>query len=344
MTGDIIARKEGRAGRITINRPQALNALSYDMAMAVARALEDWRDDPDVALALMDSVGERAFCAGGDVAQVFEHGRQGDFAFARRFWADEFRLNLAISRYPKPVVALMKGYVLGGGVGLSGHASHRVVGESSRVAMPECAIGYVPDVGGTHLLSRAPGRLGEYLGLSGHRMDAGDAILAGFADSFVPEAEWPALAAQLVASGDPSAIADVAAPPPPAGLAERREAIDEAFSAPDLATLAARLETSDWGHETLRAMAKQSPLSMACTLALVRAARAEPGLDRALQREFRAAWRLVEQGDLLEGVRAQVIDKDRNPQWADAIDDVTEARVAAILAPLGRDELILPQG
>lgn len=343
MTGDIFARKEGRAGRITLDRPQALNALSYEMALAVEQALAGWRDDPEVALVLMDSVGDRAFCAGGDVAQIFERGRRGDFAFARRFWADEFRLNLAISRYPKPVVALMKGYVLGGGVGLAGHASHRVVGESSRVAMPECAIGYVPDVGGTHLLARAPGRLGEYLGLSGHRMDASEAVLAGFADVFVPEAEWPALAARLIAAGDPSAIAEAAAPPPPAGLAARREAIDDAFSAPDLATLAARLETSDWGHETLRTMARQSPLSMACTLALVRAARAEPGLDRALAREFRAAWRIVEQGDLLEGVRAQVVDKDRNPQWAEALDEVSAARVAAILAPLGRDELVLPQ-
>ncbi|MBP7001251.1 enoyl-CoA hydratase/isomerase family protein [Amaricoccus sp.] len=343
MTEDVLIGKEGRAGRITMNRPKALNALTHEMDLVIERALEEWRHDPEVSLVLMDSVGDRAFCAGGDIAEIYQHGRNGDFVFARAFWADEFRLNAAIGAYPKPVAVLMRGYVLGGGVGLSGHASHRIVGESSRVAMPECAIGYIPDVGGTHLLGRAPGRLGEFLGLTGWRMGPADAIAAGFADVFVPEALWPDLAARLVESGDPAVIADFAADPPPSELADKRAMIDDAFSAPDLATLVARLEASDWGHETLTALRKGSPLSMAATMALVRASRQEPGLELALARELRAGTRIFEGGDMMEGVRAQVIDKDRNPQWADTIDSVTPARVAALMESLGPDELKLPQ-
>jgi enoyl-CoA hydratase/carnithine racemase len=339
---DIAVRVEGRAGRITLTRPEALNALSYEMARAIDEALAAWADDPAVALVLIDAEGERAFCAGGDIQELYERGRQGDFLFARRFWAEEYRMNARIARYPKPYVALMQGYVMGGGVGVSVHGSHRVVGESSRVAMPECGIGLVPDVGGTWLLAQAPGRLGEYLGLTGHRMGPGDAIHAGFADHYVPLGRWPELAAALVASGDAGAIAAFESPAPPAALAAEAGRIDDAFSAPDLATLAVRLEASDWGHGVLRVLRRQSPLSMALTLELVRAARREPGIEQALAREFRATWRCVSDGDLLEGIRAQVIDKDREPVWRDSMDSLRPEHVAAMLAPLGRDELVLP--
>jgi enoyl-CoA hydratase/carnithine racemase len=231
---------------------------------------------------------------------------------------------------------------MGGGVGVSAHGSHRVAGASTRMAMPECGIGLIPDVGGTHLLARAPGWLGEYLGLTGHRMGPGDAIAAGFADVLVPEAAWPELTARLVASGDLGAIAELAGPAPAAALAADRERIDDAFSAPDLATLAVRLEASDWGHGVLKGLARQSPRSMACTLALVRAARREPGIEKALAREFRCTWRCISDGDLLEGIRAAVIDKDRAPVWRDTMDSIRPEDVAAMLAPLGADELKLP--
>ncbi len=229
---DIHIRTEGRAGRITLTRPQALNALTHAMALAIDAALARWRDDPDVALVLIDAEGPRAFCAGGDLAEIYDAGRRGDFAYPRRFWAEEYRMNAAVARFPKPYVALTQGYVLGGGVGIASHGSHRVVGETSRIAMPECAIGLIPDVGGSHLLAQAPGRLGEYLGLSGHRMGPGDAIHAGFADHFVPEADWPALAARLVETGDPAADRRRRAPGPgrPRCPTLRRE-IDDAFSA-----------------------------------------------------------------------------------------------------------------
>jgi enoyl-CoA hydratase len=340
---DVATRIEGRAGRITLTRPQALNALSAGMVRAIDAALDAWRDDPRVAMILIDAEGERAFCAGGDIQQIYETGRRGDFAFARTFWADEYRMNAKIARYPKPYVALMQGFVMGGGVGVSGHGSHRVAGDTTRIAMPECGIGLVPDVGGSLLLSQAPGRLGEYLGLTGHRMEPGDAIRAGFADHYVPLAAWPELTARLVETGDPAAITPFEAPAPEAALAPHQTAIDDAFSAPDLATLAARLEASDWGHGVIATLRRQSPLSLACTLALVRAARAEPGIEAALTREYRFTYRSISEGDLLEGIRAAVIDKDRNPQWADAFDGVTPARVAAMMAPLGADELELAQ-
>jgi enoyl-CoA hydratase/carnithine racemase len=336
---DLHIRREGRAGRITLTRPQALNALSHAMCGEIAAALEAWRNDARVSLVLIDAEGERAFSAGGDITEIFEAGRRGDFTTGQRFWAEEYRMNAGIARYPKPYVALMQGYVMGGGVGVSGHGSHRVVGDTTRVAMPECAIGLIPDVGGTALLAAAPGRLGEYLGLTGHRMGPGDAIHAGFADHYVPEADWPALAARLVETGDAAVIAAVERPAPEGALPALREAVDDAFSAPDLATLMVRLEASDWGHGVVETLMRHSALSMACTLELVRAARAEPGIEAALRREYRFTFRAARDGELLEGIRAAVIDKDRKPRWHYGIDDIRPETVAAMLAPLGDDEL-----
>ncbi len=204
--------------------------------------------------------------------------------------------------------------------------------------MPECNIGLIPDVGGTHLLAAAPGRLGEYLGLTGHRMGAGEAILAGFADVFVPQADWPALVAALAETGLPAIPTHTA---PEAPLAAHREAIEDAFAAADLAAIAARLETSDWGHGVAKILARQSPLSMACTLELVRAARRDPGIEKALAREYRYTFRSQADSDLLEGIRAAVIDKDRTPIWRDTTDSLRPEDVAAMLAPLGEDELRL---
>lgn len=337
---DVSIRVEGRAGRITLTRPQALNALSHAMAQAIDAALAGWADDPAVDLVLIDGAGDRAFCAGGDIVETWRAGKAGDFDNGRRFWADEYRMNARIATYPKPYVALMHGFTMGGGVGVSGHGSHRIVGETTQVAMPECTIGLIPDVGGTHLLSRAPGRLGEYLGLTSARMGPGDAIHAGFADSFVPEADWPDLVAALIETGDPGVIP--AHPPPASPLAARQADIDDAFEGADLSSIVARLEASDWGHETLKGLRRNSPLSMAATLELVRAARRCPGIGKALAREFRFSWRAAEMGDLLEGIRAQVIDKDRNPTWRDDLDRVRPEDVAAMLAPLGDDELPLP--
>jgi enoyl-CoA hydratase len=341
MTGDVAIRTDGRAGHVTLTRPQALNALSHGMVQAIHAALGDWTEDPEVALVIIDGEGPRAFCAGGDIADIYRSGRRGEFEEGRRFWADEYRMNARLARFPKPVVVLMQGFVMGGGVGLAGHASDRVVGESTQLAMPECMIGLIPDIGATSILARADGRLGEYLGLTGHRMGAGDAILAGFADHFVPESRWPELVRRLAETGDPAVIADFEAPPPEAPLAARREEIDDAFEAADLAALVARLEASDWGHGILKTLRRQCPLSMACTLELIRAARRDPGVEKALTREYRFSARAASDGELLEGVRAAVIDKDRTPVWRDDMDSLRPEEVAAMLAPLGDGELKL---
>jgi enoyl-CoA hydratase len=338
---DIHVRVEGRVGRITLTRPRALNALTTGMVAAIDAAVSGWRDDPAVACVLIDAEGERAFSAGGDIEEVYSRAKAGNVAFGKGFWADEYRLNVKIARYPKPYVALCQGYTMGGGVGVSLHGGHRVVCESSRVAMPECAIGLVPDVGGTDLLADAPGRLGEYLGVIGHRMGPGDAIRAGFADRFVPRGVWHDLIETLVETGDADAVLDFERAPPAPELAPLQPDIDAAFSAPDLASLAGRLEATDWGRAVCGTMAKLSPLSMACTLALVRAARAEPGIEAAVRREYRFTSRSIEQGELMEGIRAAIIDKDRAPKWRDTLASVSPDRIAAMLAPLGPDELSL---
>ncbi len=180
---DIDIRQQGRAGRITLNRPKALNALTYDMIRAIEAALDAWRDDDAVKLILIDAIGDRAFCAGGDIADLYRTGTAGDFAYGQQFWRDEYRMNAKLAEYPKPVVSFLQGFTMGGGVGVGCHASHRIVGDTSQIAMPECGIGLVPDVGGSLILARAPGHLGEYLGLTASRMGPGDAIHVGICRS-----------------------------------------------------------------------------------------------------------------------------------------------------------------
>ncbi len=327
---DLSIRKDRRAGRITFTRPQALNALTHEMAVAIHRALDDWRGDPDVALVIIDAEGDRAFCAGGDIAAVYHAGRAGDHAVGQDFFADEYRMNAAVADYEKPIVAFMQGFVMGGGVGVGGHAGHRVVGDTTQVAMPESGIGLIPDVGGTWLLSRAPGRIGEYLGLTGARMDAGDAIHAGFADIYLPEAEWDAAKEMLADTGDVARLKG--RPAPPSTLADRDLS---AFGGRSVEEIIASLEQQ--GDEgALKPLRRNSPLSMAATLAMVRAARGDQRMQDALSREYRFTRRATAQSDFLEGVRAQIIDKDRTPVWAA---DAGPAAVEAMLAPLGDDEL-----
>ncbi|WP_142662447.1 enoyl-CoA hydratase/isomerase family protein [Paracoccus laeviglucosivorans] len=327
---DMIIRKEGRAGRITFDRPQALNALSHAMALEIHAALGGWRDDPAVSLVIIDAAGDRAFCAGGDIAAVYRAGLDGDHQVGRDFFRDEYRMNARIADYPKPVVALMQGFVMGGGVGVGGHASHRIVGDSTQVAMPEAGIGLIPDVGGSWLLGHAPGRVGEYLGLTSARMGPGDAIFAGFADTYLPEAEWPALIKELTRTGDTAAIKGK--PRPTATL----EGADlSSFGGRTVDEIIASLKAAG-DDAALKPLLRNSPLSMAATLALVRAARADLGVRDSLAREYRFTYRATAAGDFLEGVRAQLIDKDRNPQWAA---DSSDTHVRAMLAPLGDDDL-----
>lgn len=327
---DLNIRKAGQAGRITFTRPKALNALDHQMARDLYRALDDWRDDPQVKLVVIDAEGDRAFCAGGDIAAVYRGGLQGDHQIGRDFFRDEYLMNAAIADYPKPVVAFMQGFVMGGGVGVGGHASHRIVGDTTQIAMPESGIGLIPDVGGTWLLARAPGRIGEFLALTGGRMGAGDAIHAGFADIYLPEAEWPALIERLEESGDVAEIATRGAP-----VSELATRDLSAFGGRTVEEITMALDSS--GDETaLKAILRNSPLSMAAGLDMVRAARGDRRIQDALSREYRFTWRASEMGDFLEGVRAQIIDKDRNPRWSA---DASPEYVEKMLASLGDDEI-----
>ncbi|WP_102109842.1 enoyl-CoA hydratase/isomerase family protein [Oceaniglobus roseus] len=336
---DVLIRTEGRAGRITLNRPKALNALTHEMCLAIDAALIAWARDPAVALVLIDGAGEKAFCAGGDIARMYEAGRAGDFHWPRQFWRDEYRMNARLYHYRKPVVSFLQGFTMGGGVGVGCHGSHRVVGESSRIAMPEAGIGLVPDVGGSLLLARAPGRVGEYLGVTAGRMAAGDAIFAGFADHFVPEAEWPALAAELAATGEVDRIAAAATAPPAADLEGRQADIDRLFAAESWEALRAALagDPSDTAQAAAAALDKVSPLSAALTLELVRQVRRLDSIEGALDMEYRVTSRAMEHGDLMEGVRAMIVDKDHAPRWM----PFDPAKVQRMLAPVTENGLDL---
>ena len=337
---DIHIRQEGCAGRITLTRPKALNALSYEMCLAIDRALKSWASDDAVALVLIDASGDKAFCAGGDIAEMYSTGMAGDYSYGRQFWADEYRMNARMAEYPKPIVSFLQGFIMGGGVGIGCHASHRIVGETSQIAMPECGIGLVPDVGGSWILSRAPGALGAYLGLTGARMGPGDAIRAGFADMFVPMAQWDSLKAKLVATGNPDITQGSA--PPKAELATHHAQIDAAFGAASLTAISTVLEQDDsaFAAKALQALQRNSPLAMACTLAMLRNLGGDDSIRDALAQEYRFTWRAMEHADFLEGIRAAIIDKDRAPRWRHArLADVTQAQIKAMLASLGADEL-----
>ena len=341
---DISIRVEGRAGRITLTRPKALNAMTYEMCSAIEAALDAWRGDAAVDLVILDAEGDRAFCSGGDIAELYATGTRGDYAYGRRFWADEYRLNAKIFTYPKPVVSFLQGYTMGGGVGLGCHGSHRVVGDTSQIAMPECGIGLVPDVGGSLMLALTPGRLGEYLGTTGTRMNADDAIHAGFADLYMPEADWPAQIRALEETADLEAFTEAASTPPEGALRRNETEITALFSGAGLRDVLNDLThaKTPLAEDALKKMGRNSPLAMAAAIEIVHRLRGETlSIERALDLEYRFTWRAMEHGDFLEGIRAQIIDKDRQPKWKHAGQDVPTVDLSAMLMPLGENALRL---
>lgn len=334
-TPDVLLRTEGRAGFITLNRPRAINALTHPMVLAVDRALTAWEHDPAVTTVVIEGAGERGLCAGGDIRAIHDDARAGGTASAA-FWRDEYRLNARISRYPKPYVAFMDGIVMGGGVGVSAHGSVRVVTERSRVAMPETGIGLVPDVGGTYLLGRAPGELGTHLALTGAHIGAADALLAGLADHVVPSAALPALARDLTLLPADEAVARHAVTPPPGVLAEQRTWIDACYRAGTVEAIVEQLfETGvPAAKEAATTLLTKSPTALKATLATLRRSRALATLEEVLDLEFRVSCTALATPDLVEGIRAQVVDKDRDPHWNPAtLPEVTDADVTRFFAP-----------
>lgn len=336
---DTLIRKEGRAGRITLNRPQVLNALSHGQVKQIIPALQAWATDDEVKLVVIDAVGGKSFCSGGDIQALYKTGREQPEG-GRDFWREEYSLNALVYHYPKPYVALMDGYDIGGGIGISALGSHRIVTEKSMVLMPETSIGFIPDVGGSRILTDAPGYVGFYLGLCAQRMTAADAIYVGFADTYVPTADLPKLSAALN-TGDVSVIEHFAQTPAPSRLIELREVIDKHFSQPSFLAIAQSLEAAEgaWEKEAAATLRRMSPFAAACCLEAFTRLRQTDTIEAALAMEYRYAHRAVLGGDFYEGIRAAVIDKDKNPKWNPArIEDVTAASVAAMLAPLGENE------
>ncbi len=345
-------------GRITLDRPRAINALTEAMLAALGETLDAWRDDGAVRLVLLDGAGERGLCAGADVRALRAEVVAGRRDVARRFFRTEYAVDAALGEYPKPVVALMDGVTMGGGLGLSAHAGVRVVTERSRVAMPETRIGFTPDVGVSRLLALAPGRVGEHLALGAVTMDAGDALHVGLADHHVPSGRLGDLAAALaeVAAVGPlsveaahAVVRRFATPAPPSGLAARRALIDDAYSAGTVSEIVARLRSAEgagdpdagaWADE----LGRLSPSALTVTLAAVRRARELPGLRAALAQEYGlACWFVDTQDDFVEGVRAQVVDKDRSPAWSPpALADVPADLGERALAHVPADPLLLP--
>ena len=348
---DLIARREGAAGVIRLNRPKAINAVTLEMFRDIDKALDAFETDPQVAVVLLEGAGERGLCAGGDIRALWESSKvNGDLG--KILWREEYILNARIKKFPKPYVAFMDGIVMGGGVGLSAHSSHRVVTEKTKLAMPEVGLGFFPDVGGTWLLSHAPGEIGTYFGLTGQTMNGPDAIYAGFADAVVPSAGLPALRDALtkIRAGATSAeiralIAGFATAETAGPVAAQRATIDKWFGHDRMQDIVAALQRdgSELAQATLKTLGEKSPRGMVVTLKLLRLARSARSLEECLVREYRAALQVFASDDFREGVRAAVIDKDRQPKWSPArIEDVTPEMVAPYFAEIGADELKFP--
>jgi len=344
LTDEAICRRRGAIGHITLNRPQALNALTRGMVRAISGALDAWENDASIKAVVVEGAGEKAFCAGGDIRLLWEQGTAGDHGSQLDFWREEYVLNVRIKNYPKPYVAVIDGIVMGGGVGVSLHGSHRIAGDGFAFAMPEVGIGFFPDVGATYFLPRLAGRTGTYLGLTGARAKAGDAVALGLAEAHVSRAQIPDLVAALEAGeAVDAAVARFRSEAAPGPIVQNRALIEAAFSASSVPEILARLSTdgSDFAKDAAKQMGQKAPLSLAVALRQMQVG-ATLSFEEAMRTEFRIVSRICRGVNFYEGVRATIIDKDQKPVWKPAhIEDVTETEVDAIFAPLGADELDL---
>lgn len=347
---DVLVSTIGALGRLTLNRPKALNALTLDMMRAIDSALTEWCDDDRIRAILIDGTGDRAFCAGGDIRALYKTVEDSRFEFAIIFFREEYRLNARLARYPKPIVTLMSGLTMGGGIGLGAHVSHRIVTDNSKLAMPEVSIGFFPDVGGTYLLGTAPSELGTHAALTGAPMGPADALACGLADRFIEAAKLgalPDLLSRCRSREEVSAALDDLASEPTAGpLAVSRSWIARCFCGDSVGAIVTALAEAPETEarsaaERLRA---NCPMSLRVTLKALRRARELDHLEACLDQEFRIALRSVRRADFLEGIRAAVIDKDKHPAWRPTwIGDVDESEADAHFASLGLDELGLAE-
>jgi enoyl-CoA hydratase/carnithine racemase len=343
--GDVVVRALGSLRRLTLNRPQALNAITLDMVATMTARLREWAADPAVGAILIDGAGDRAFCAGGDIRALYDGAKAGD-SLPARFWASEYRLDVLIARYPKPVIVLMDGLVMGGGVGLSAHATYRVVTERSAVAMPEVGIGYFPDVGVSFVLARAPWQLGTYVALTGSRLDAQAALFCGLANCTVPASRLDEIPSLLADCHDQkgvwTSLRKVETSPSPGKLLKARDWIERCFCRDTVEEIVDTLSTcdADGAPEALDAMRKASPTSLKITLRNVRTARSFTRVEESFRQDYRISLACIAGHDFIEGIRAQIVDKDRKPAWRpDKLADVTPDIVERHFKSVGELEL-----
>ncbi|WEK49154.1 MAG: enoyl-CoA hydratase/isomerase family protein [Candidatus Kaistia colombiensis] len=323
---EILFERLGHAGLVTLNRPAALNALSRGMVAALADALDGWKVDPSIRLVIVRANG-RAFCAGGDIRAVYEAG-QGSPA-QKVFFRDEYRLNAAIKAFPKPYVALVDGFVMGGGAGIAVHGSHRIFGEKAIFSMPETGIGFFPDVGSSFFLSRMPNQIGLYCGLAAMRLARGDALHAGIATHAAPASAFDAIVARLAEAADiDAALACFAETAPAETLGPLDTAIEAIFATGSVESILARLDAlegpqAEWGALTAAAIRSKSPTSLRIALRQIRAAR-ELDFDDCIRLDWRIANAILDGHDFYEGVRAALVDKDQSPRWNPAALDAVD--------------------
>src|SRR5271170_1389671 len=342
---EVVVREHRALRRITLNR---LKALTLDMAVTMTAYLHSWAADAEVGAVLLDGAGERGLCAGGDIRALYDAAKSGS-PLPAQFWSTEYHLNVLIARYPKPVIAIMDGVVMGGGIGVSAHASHRIVTERSAVAMPEVGIGFFPDVGASFLLARTPGCVGTYLALTGDRMNAADAIFCRFADIHVAAARLPELPEALAdcrTAGEVRARLDaISVTPAPGKLPAAQSWVEACFSANDVEMIVDRLGGNEVeaARVALATMQKMSPTSLKVTLRNIRAALSFKKVEQSFQQDYRIALACIADHDFIEGIRAQIVDKDRNPLWhPDRLEEVTADIVDRHFKPVGDLELIFP--
>jgi len=344
MTDAVLMRQSGSCGVITLNRPQALNALTLDMVRALDPHLRAWAHDPAITHVVIEGAGEKGFCAGGDIRALHDWGKAGA-PEATGFYREEYVLNFLIKNFPKPYIALMDGVTMGGGVGVSVHGQYRIVTDRTVFAMPETGIGLLPDVGGTYFLPRLPGQLGTYLVLTGNRFKAADCLYAGIGTHYVDQNGVDALREALLVCRDPDVVLASYTSPPEgtAPISARQTQIDTLFAGHTVCEIIDALAADDeWAQGLAQIISTKSPTSCGVALRQMRLG-AQASFADCMKMEMRAVTRLMALHDFYEGVRAVIIDKDQAPQWSPgAHDAVNEADLDAIFSNLGEDELSLP--
>jgi len=351
MTSDVLIRQQGGLGRITLNRAGALHALNTPMCAAILEAITAWAKDPNVQLAWIDhQEGTRGFCAGGDIRMLAESGA-GNASQARAFFRTEYRMNAALEAFPKPVLSVIDGVTMGGGVGLTVHGSHRIATERTVFAMPETGIGLFPDVGGGWFLPRLGGEIGTWLALTGARLRGADVAAARIATHFMPSERVPVLARQLetadLSAGAAEALGEILGrlthAVPVGSFEPHRETINRCFRFDAAEEILAALDADagDWARAEAATIRAKSPETVKVALRQLREGRSAKSFEENMRTEFRIGWRKVKSADFLEGVRAVIIEKDNAPVWSPArLEDVTDADVDRYFAPLGEDELV----